>query len=58
MPSLSSFLGTLLYSSLFRSRILYVCGILQSVFISKVVPEGPSEQAGLQVGDKLLMVSV
>ena len=27
------------------------------MFISKVVPDGPSEQAGLQVGDKLLMVS-
>lgn len=30
--------------------------MFQSIFISKVVPNGPSEQAGIQVGDKLLMV--
>ena len=30
---------------------------LQSIFISRVTPEGAAERAGLRLGDKLLSVS-
>ena len=32
--------------------------IFQSIFISRVTEEGPAGQAGIQVGDKLLAVSI
>ena len=34
---------------------LYV--LLQSIFVSRVTPEGAAERAGLRLGDKLLSVS-
>ena len=31
---------------------------LQSVFVSRVTPEGAAERAGLRLGDKLISVGV